>query len=91
MYSLGMSAASGFLNDPVGVTSGGASRGPPRGVKVVEFLKFRSPDGDSDSRFTMKVEVGLLAGPPADGLAESSNDRHVEAPEVPRRPLGNGG
>ena len=58
---------------------------------MVEFLEFWSPDGESDCKFTMKVQVGLLVGPPADGLAEGCKDIEVEAPEAPRRPLGNGG
>ena len=45
----------------------------------------------ADCKFTMKVEAEHLAGPPADGHAESCKDRQVDAPEVPNRPLGNGG
>ena len=40
-------------------------RGPPRGVKVLEFLEFWNPDGDSDCKFTMKMEVGRLGAPAA--------------------------
>ena len=39
-------------------------RGPPRGVKVLELLALWNPDGLSACKFTMKIEVGLLAGPP---------------------------
>ena len=42
-------------------------RGPPRGVKVVEFLEFWRPDGHSDCKLAMQMEVGRL-GAPATGL-----------------------
>ena len=71
--------------------SGCGCGGPPWVVKVVEFLEFLTPDGHSDCKLTMKVEVGRLGGPAADGLAEGCQDIQVEVPEAPRRPLGNGG
>ena len=62
-----------------------------RRVKVVKFLGSWRPDGHSDCKFTMKMEVGRLGAPAADGLVEGCQDIQGEALEAPRRPPGSRG
>ena len=68
-----------------------AEAGCGGGGNAVESLESWSPDGYPNYKFTTKMQVGLLAGPPADALAEGCKDMEVEAPEAPRRPLGKRG
>ena len=58
---------------------------------VVDFLEFGALTVTVPVHLRRAWKLGVLAGPPADGLAEGCKDIQVEAPEAPRRPLGKEG